>query len=199
MSYKHLFLLNVKDELACIAMVNHSGELGARHIYAGQIKACKINGTSAQLDELVEMYKSELVHLDYFCNLISQQASINGFKQSLFNVVWQDLAFIMGFLSSAHSNALAMLLTQCVETVIETHYLEQLVLLDGIISITQEPNHLTLCTQLRANIYNFLQDEIEHKNHGIASSQGLNVWLRQFCITLFTFIVKFAIFASSRI
>jgi 3-demethoxyubiquinol 3-hydroxylase len=204
MSYKHLFALStdcVKQELVSIARVNHSGELGAKYIYKGQIIASKFKQDSTnEADDktlkLIDMYKSELAHLEYFETLIKNHSS---FKFSLLNSMWKPFSFGLGFCSAFASYKLAMLLTKCVETVIESHYLEQLIMLEKIAEVTNNQEEKELCLDLKQNIYNFLQDEIEHKIDGDTLSQGLSLNTTKICSFLFESIVKCAILISKKI
>jgi len=192
MSYKHLFQLSpsvceCNATQARAAMVNNSGELGAKQIYLGQIKAAKQKNFPQQtINELIEMLESELEHLQYFQAQIRQNKN---FKPSSFDLLWKPFSFYLGYVSTIFDIQIAMLLTKQVETVIEQHYKEQIGELQNA-----EANE-----QFIAKIAKFLADEIHHKHTGEQQSQNLSPMLKMVLEPFFAKIVKIAIFISSRV
>jgi ubiquinone biosynthesis monooxygenase Coq7 len=169
MNYKHLFIPK-EDYLQKIMQVNHAGELGAKYIYLGQLKA--LPGDR----EILEMLESELKHLEFFEDKIIE----SGYKPSILNPIWDKMAFLMGYFSAKNSRKMAMLCTQKVEEVIEKHYQVQIdTLEDG---------------ELKDTLIRFRNEEIEHLNIGSSQSDGFIKASR-----LFNFITRFGIFFSSRI
>lgn len=169
LSYSHLFeLQEAEDE---IIRVNHAGELGAKQIYLGQLKALKED------TEILEMLESELEHLEYFESLIRK----TGVRPSLLNEIWKPCAFLMGYLSvKIGGRKMAMLCTEKVEAVIEKHYLSQ---------IESLPEG-----ELKEKISKFREDEISHQKTG--KLEGKENKLASHC---FTFATKMAINLSKKI
>jgi ubiquinone biosynthesis monooxygenase Coq7 len=123
--------------------VNHAGELGAKQIYLGQLKA--LNGDV----EILEMLESELEHLEYFEEKIKQ----TGVRPSMLNEIWKPCAFLMGYLSAKiGGRKIAMLCTEKVEEVIEKHYENQISILKN--------------SELKEKIIKFRAEEIEHMKIG---------------------------------
>jgi ubiquinone biosynthesis monooxygenase Coq7 len=168
MNYKHLFT-SQKDTLHKMVRVNHAGELGAKQIYLGQLMALKEDA------EILEMLESELKHLEFFEDEIIK----NGYSPSIFNPIWQKLAFLMGFVSAKSSRKMAMLCTFKVEEVIEKHYQEQ-------IEILEEGS-------FKDALIKFRKEEIEHLNAGEKQSQGFTKYG-----IIFTAFTKLGIFFSSK-
>ena len=132
MSYKNLFFLESGVETSTFqardyavkqaTMVNHSGEIGAKQIYLGQIKAIKSKNIPQKQDhvnKLIQMLEHEVKHYEYFKNCI--ESNIN-FKPSCFDVIWKSFSFYLGYCTAFCSIEIAMLLTKSVETIIEKHY-----------------------------------------------------------------------------
>jgi ubiquinone biosynthesis monooxygenase Coq7 len=123
--------------------VNHAGELGAKQIYLGQLKA--LNNDV----EILEMLESELEHLEYFEEKIKQ----TGVRPSLLNAIWKPSAFLMGYLSGKiGGRKIAMLCTEKVEEVIEKHYESQIAILEN--------------SELKDKIIKFRAEEIAHMKIG---------------------------------
>ena len=162
-SYSHLF-----REGGCeseIIRVNHAGELGAKQIYLGQLKALKED------IQILEMLENELEHLEYFDKKIKTE----GIRPSILNSIWKPCAFAMGYLSvKIGGRKMAMLCTEKVEEVIERHYLEQIETLDE--------------GELKEKIIKFREDEIHHQNTG--KTDGEN---NKFFAPIFTVFTKLAI------
>ena len=169
MKYKHLFT-SKKETLNDIIRVNHAGELGAKYIYMGQLKALP------QDKEILNMLEGELKHLEFFENEIKD----NGYTPSIINPIWKKCAFLMGYLSAKHSREMAMLCTHQVEDVIERHYQSQ-------IDILEEGD-------LKNTLIKFRQEEIEHLEIGIKEGK-----YSPKLALIFTFITKFGIFFSSKL
>lgn len=138
---KDFFKLEETEEE--IIRVNHAGELGAKQIYLGQLKA--LNGDV----EILEMLESELEHLEYFEEKIKQ----TGVRPSMLNEIWKPSAFLMGYLSAKiGGRKIAMLCTEKVEEVIEKHYENQISILEN--------------SELKEKIIKFRAEEIEHMKIG---------------------------------
>ncbi len=168
MKYKHLFI-SQKETLHKMVKVNHAGELGAKQIYLGQLAALKEDA------EILEMLESELKHLEFFEDEIIK----NGYSPSIFNPIWQKLAFLMGFVSAKSSRKMAMLCTFKVEEVIEKHYQKQIEILEE--------------SPLKNAIIKFRKEEIEHLHLGEIQSGGLIKYGM-----IFTVFTKIGIFFSSK-
>ena len=187
MSYKHLFNLNTNQQEKTATMVNHSGEIGAKQIYLGQIKAAKhCNLSQETINDLIIMLESELEHHQYFANKINSNTQ---FKPSVFDAIWKPFSFALGYASCFSSIQIAMLLTKQVETVIEKHYTEQL----------KELNLSSVDDNFIEKITQFLADEMEHKHIGDEGSQNIHPHLKIVFEKLFTIIVQTAIYISSRV
>jgi ubiquinone biosynthesis monooxygenase Coq7 len=161
-SYKHFFAL--KDPIHEIIRVNHAGELGAKYIYLGQLKALKED------EEILLMLEGELEHLEFFDEEIKKQ----GVRPSILNPIWKKCAFFMGYLTAISSRQTAMLCTEKVETVISKHYGEQIEILKN--------------GYLQEKIIKFREDELSHLRAGESSSSG-----NKFIGNVITFSTKMAI------
>jgi ubiquinone biosynthesis monooxygenase Coq7 len=167
--YKHLFT-SKKHLLEEIIRVDHAGELGAKYIYLGQLMALKEDR------DILEMLEGELKHLEFF----EEEIKIHGYAPSIFNPIWQKMAFLMGFLSGIMGRKTAMLCTYSVEEVIEKHYLKQI-------------NSLPFC-DLHATLERFRKEELEHSQIGSSQSEGYKKYSK-----VFTFITHLGIFLSSKV
>lgn len=173
MKYKHLFQTK-KNIKANIIRVDHAGELGAKHIYLGQLHVMPRD------KEIMNMLEGELKHLEFFENEIKE----HGYTPSLINPIWKKLAFLMGFFSGKHSREMAMLCTHKVEEVIEKHYKSQIDILDD--------------GDFKNTLIKFRKEEMEHMEIGI--EEGVKDKKKYYITSnIFTFITRFGIFFSSKI
>lgn len=164
-SYAFLFRLNLQDE---IIRVNHAGELGAKYIYEGQIKALQEDR------EILEMLEGELIHLEYFEEKLRESKG----RPSFFNGIWKFLAFNMGFLGARFGGRkVAMLCTAKVEEVIEKHYGAQIEALKD--------------SELKETLKKFRNEEAHHMEAGKKSSEELKI-----IGFIFTFATKLGICVS---
>lgn len=124
-----------------ILKVNHAGELGAKHIYLGQLKVLKDN------KEIKHMLEKELEHLAFFENELEKR----GFEKSILTPLWKSGGFGLGVISSLISKNNAMLLTESIENTIVKHYESQ-------ISELENYNE----DDLKQKIQQFKNDEKEH-------------------------------------
>ena len=156
MEKKHYFLpgdKQVPELLTEIIRVNHSGELGAKVLYQGQILATKtLYKKKELLAELEELYQTECNHYDYFDSLLKSRKV----RPSLLLPFWTRLGLALGYTSALLGTQAAMALTVAVEEVIADHYLEQL---EIIKHFSEE--------ELQSKISKFLAEEVEHLQTGL--------------------------------
>jgi ubiquinone biosynthesis monooxygenase Coq7 len=192
MSYKHLFELSQDKSFCDAVMVNYSGEIGAKQIYLGQIKAAKtLNLDSQKIQLLIKMLEGEIEHYEYFSSLIQSSPQ---FKPSLINAIWQPLGFAIGYLSVIASFDTGMLLTEKVETVIEAHYKDQIKQFSQSNFYNSEQHK-----DFVLKVQKFLEEEIEHKHIGYENSLDINKNIRFILGLVFTYLVKGAIVISSNV
>jgi 3-demethoxyubiquinol 3-hydroxylase len=129
--------------------VDHAGEYGARRIYAGQIA---VLGNGPQGDVLRHMQAQEQVHLDKFSALIAQRRV----RPTALLPLWHLAGFALGAVTAAMGTRAAMACTVAVEEAIDEHYRAQTEALGA-----EEP-------ELRETIENFRQEELEHRDIGLA-------------------------------
>ncbi len=146
---------NKNDTLSSMLRVNHAGEYGAKRIYEGQLSIIKDPETRALIED---MYQQELKHLAYFENQIANNKARPTFLQPL----WHIGGFTLGAFTALLGVKTAMLCTKAVEEVIASHYQEQIDTLEHPIFKEEQ--------QLKENIINFRNEELEH--HDIASKHN---------------------------
>ena len=169
MNYAHLFTKH--NKMKEILRVDHAGELGAKNIYMGQLKALKGDR------EIIEMLEAELKHLEFF----EEELKKHKFRPSILNPIWGKCAFLMGYLSAkVGGRRMAMLCTQKVEEVIEKHYAEQISILED--------------SEFKKTLTKFREEELEHMHIGYKESEGLKT-----AAQFFTFATKLGIFFSKKI
>jgi ubiquinone biosynthesis monooxygenase Coq7 len=154
---KHYFLpgdKKVPELLTEIIRVDHSGELGAKVIYQGQILATKSwhHKQKELLIELNQLYKTELEHYNYFDQLLKTKRV----RPSFLIALWQVLGFALGYFSALLGTKMAMATTVAIEEVIADHYLEQLEILKRFSE-----------KDLQSKIEQFLGEEVEHLKTGL--------------------------------
>jgi ubiquinone biosynthesis monooxygenase Coq7 len=140
---------SAKATVARMIRVDHAGEYGAVRIYQGQLAALRARGKT---EMLAHMLAQEQRHLDTFNNLVADR----GVRPTALLPVWHLAGFALGALTAALGERSAMACTVAVEEVIDAHYQRQLVALDET-----EP-------ALRATISQFRDEEIEHRDAGLA-------------------------------
>ncbi len=136
-------------ELARMIRVDHAGEYGAVRIYQGQLAALRGRGKSALIEH---MLAQEQQHLRTFDDLVADRAV----RPTALLPVWHLAGFALGALTAALGERAAMACTVAVEETIDAHYQKQLDALDQT-----EP-------ALRATISRFRNEEIEHRDTGLA-------------------------------
>ena len=135
---------------ARMVRVDQAGEFGAKRIYAGQLAV--LGGTP--VGEIIrEMAETEDRHLEKFDTLLVQRRV----RPTALMPLWHVAGFVLGAGTALMGEKAAMACTVAVEEVIAEHYAAQADRLgDG------DP-------ELRQVIDEFRQDEIEHKNIGLAA------------------------------
>ncbi len=143
-----------RQRLERILRVDHAGEYGARRIYQGQLAV--LEGTpSAPIIE--EMAAQEEVHLAYFDKALVER----GVRPTLLHPLWHVAGFALGAVTAAMGPRAAMACTVAVEEVIDEHYAEQIAAIADA-----EP-------ELAADLERFRQDEVHHRDTGIAHEAEL--------------------------
>lgn len=154
--------------------VNHAGEFGAKRIYEGQIKYTTDLEDKKVLEHMLEQ---EQGHLSYFGEQIK-----NGFSRpTIFMPIWDMAGYLLGVISGRMGFDKAMLVTENVETVIESHYQEQI----DYLQTNDQDNPLL------AKIRQFREEEIEHKNIATSALYQNSRFIRLIC--------KIAIFLSKKL
>ncbi|MBI3452405.1 MAG: demethoxyubiquinone hydroxylase family protein [Rhodospirillales bacterium] len=129
--------------------VDHAGEYGAVRIYEGQMA---VLGNSPAGKLVRKMAAQEQKHLDAFDRLLPERRV----RPTLLAPVWHVAGFALGAATALLGERAAMACTVAVEEVIDEHYAGQIAALDD-----RE-------TDLKATIEAFRQDEIAHRNEGLA-------------------------------
>ncbi len=133
------------ERIARIIRVDQAGEFGAVRIYAGQ-RAILPQGPTA--DAVKEMAVQEQQHLETF----NRQVAARQVRPTVLGPLWHVAGFALGASTALLGEKAAMACTVAVEEVIDTHYADQLELLDE-----NEP-------ELREIITKFRDDELEHRD-----------------------------------
>lgn len=108
--------MTLNDKNNEMIRVNHAGEYGATRIYAGQLFVLGNDPT------IKHMAEQEQTHLDAFQRMIIERRV----RPSVLQPVWYVGGFVMGALTAAMGRNVAHACTAAVETVIDTHYKEQM-------------------------------------------------------------------------
>jgi 3-demethoxyubiquinol 3-hydroxylase len=138
-----------EEMLARILRVDQAGEYGAVRIYAGQLA---VLGDKAAGDVIRRMAKEEQRHLDTFNRLLPQRRV----RPTALTPLWHVAGFALGAATALLGEKAAMACTVAVEEVIDEHYAGQSAQLGK-----EEP-------ALKAVIDEFRQDEIVHRDEGLA-------------------------------
>jgi ubiquinone biosynthesis monooxygenase Coq7 len=131
-----------------IIRVDHAGEFGAKHIYAGQLA---VLGRGPKGDLLRHMAAQEQVHLDSFSKLIVERRV----RPTALLPLWRIAGFALGAATAALGTRAAMACTVAVEETIDAHYAAQA----ADLSAEEAP--------LRAMIETFRAEEVEHRDIGL--------------------------------
>jgi ubiquinone biosynthesis monooxygenase Coq7 len=132
--------------------VDHAGEFGAVRIYAGQ--RAVLGDTHPKAGLVQHMHEQEMVHLARFNKIVTER----GVRPTLLAPLWNIAGFALGAGTALMGEKAAMACTQAVEDVIDAHYEEQRIKLEG-----QDP-------ELEEVIETFQAEEVEHKK--IAEAHG---------------------------
>lgn len=140
-----------RAKIASMIRVNQAGEFGAKRIYAGQLAVMGNRHPMAR--EIAHMAEQEARHSEFFDRLMTQRRV----RPTLFAPFWNVAGFALGAATAAMGPRAAMACTAAVETEIDKHYSEQLVVLGE-----DDP-------ELSAAIADFRAEELEHKATAIAA------------------------------
>lgn len=133
--------------------VDHAGELGARQIYSGQLAVFGGTPVGAVIQEMKDQ---ELKHLDAFDSLMKKRRV----RPTAFLPIWNVAGYALGLGTALMGREAAMACTVAVEEVIAEHYNEQVRELLG--------DEFTDEGELRDMFREFRDDELEHKDTGLA-------------------------------
>lgn len=137
-----------------IIRVDQAGEYGAKRIYEGQLA---VLGNSDAAPALRTMLAQEEEHLKQFNELMAAR----GARPTALQPVWHMAGFALGAATALLSKEAAMACTVAVEDVISEHYHEQAAQLGD-----DEKD-------LRATISAFREDELHHRDVGLAQGAEL--------------------------
>jgi ubiquinone biosynthesis monooxygenase Coq7 len=137
------------EKIARIVRVDQAGEFGAVRIYAGQ-SAVLPRGAAA--DAVRDMAAQEAEHLKTFDQLVAERRV----RPTALGPIWHAAGYALGATTALLGEKAAMACTVTVEEVIDEHYADQLTALGD-----DEP-------ALRKTIAEFRDDELEHRNTGLA-------------------------------
>jgi len=132
-----------------ILRVDQAGEYGAVRIYEGQLA---VLGDQPAGDVIRRMAKEEQRHLDTFNRLLPERRV----RPTALTPLWHVAGYALGAATALLGEKAAMACTVAVEEVIDEHYAAQSQQLG-----TEEP-------AIRAVIDEFRQDEIVHRDEGLA-------------------------------
>jgi ubiquinone biosynthesis monooxygenase Coq7 len=140
------------QRLAEILRVDHAGELGAVHIYRGQLAVLRAaKGRERITGQLAEMEADEIEHLSRFDKLLNDHKV----RPTAMTPLWRVAGFALGAGTALLGEKAAHACTEAVEDVIERHYAGQIAELEG-----REP-------ELAAELTKFRDEEIAHRDHAL--------------------------------
>ncbi len=142
--------LTTRQRAERMIRVDHAGEYGAARIYAGQIA---VLGRGAKGDLLRRMQAQEHEHLETFNRLIAERRV----RPTALLPFWHLAGFALGAVTAALGEKAAMACTVAVEETIDAHYTAQLSDMDSV------------APELRETIEKFRDDELEHRDIGLAN------------------------------
>ncbi|MBY0335044.1 MAG: demethoxyubiquinone hydroxylase family protein [Acetobacteraceae bacterium] len=137
-----------------VIRVDHAGEYGAKRIYQGQLAV--LRGTKHE-PTIRHMQEQEQEHLDTFSRLIRERRV----RPTALLPFWHVAGFALGAATAAMGARAAMACTVAVEEAIDEHYQEQ---------------HRRLGedeSALKADIQRFRDEELEHRDIGLANEAEL--------------------------
>jgi ubiquinone biosynthesis monooxygenase Coq7 len=139
--------------LAQMLRVDHAGELGAVHIYRGQRAVFAAAGRETISEQLGRMESHEARHLARFDALLGETRT----RPTLLAPLWRAAGFALGAGTALLGEKAAHACTDAVESVIETHYADQIAEL-----APQNP-------ALAAELSGFRADELAHQAEAVDS------------------------------
>ena len=134
--------------------VDHAGEYGAERIYAGQLA---VLGHGDKGDLLRHMMEQETHHKAVFSSLVARRRV----RPTALLPLWHVAGFVLGAATAALGTRAAMACTVAVEEAIDEHYAAQAAVLDEDEA------------ELRQTIEAFRQEELEHRDIGLANEAEL--------------------------
>ena len=134
--------------------VDHAGEYGAERIYAGQLA---VLGSGEKGDLLRHMKEQETHHKAVFSELVSRRRV----RPTALLPLWHVAGYALGAVTAALGTRAAMACTVAVEEAIDEHYASQAASLDEDEA------------ELRQTIETFRQEELEHRDIGLANEAEL--------------------------
>jgi ubiquinone biosynthesis monooxygenase Coq7 len=138
-----------EEMIARILRVDHAGEHGAVRIYEGQLAVLGDKPAGAVIRRMAEQ---EQKHLQTFDRMLPEHRV----RPTALSPLWHVAGFALGAATAMMGEKAAMACTVAVEEVIDEHYAAQSAQLGA-----EEP-------ALKAVIDEFRQDEIAHRDEGIA-------------------------------
>ena len=141
------------SRIAEMIRVDHAGEYGAVTIYAGQKDVFKTLPHKARITrDLEEQEADEQAHLDAFDGLIASERV----RPTALAPVWRLGGHTLGVATAFMGERAVHACTEAVETVIETHYAEQIEELEAMGE-----------TKLAARFTQFREEELAHRDHAL--------------------------------
>ena len=147
---------SARERLERMIRVDHAGEFGAKHIYAGQLR---VLGRGPKGDTLRHMQAQEQHHLDTFSGMIADRRV----RPTALLPLWRVAGYALGAITAAMGERAAMACTVAVEEAIDEHYAEQAASLDDDEAA------------LREVIEAFRAEELEHRDIGLANEAELTI------------------------
>ena len=141
-----------RGRLSEILRVDHAGELGAVHIYRGQLAVLRAGkGRERIADQLARMEADEADHLARFDKLLNERQV----RPTAMAPLWRVAGFALGAGTALLGEKAAHACTEAVEDVIERHYAGQIAEIED-----REP-------ALAADLAKFRDEEIAHRDHAL--------------------------------
>ncbi len=140
--------------LARMIRVDHAGEYGAERIYQGQLA---VLGRGRHGDILRHMRDQETVHKETFQRLVGDRQV----RPTALLPLWHVAGYALGAATALIGERGAMACTVAVEEAIDEHYAAQAAAI---------PEHEG---ELRATVEKFREEELEHRDIGLANEAEL--------------------------
>ncbi|MEG3177240.1 demethoxyubiquinone hydroxylase family protein [Sphingomonas sp. RB3P16] len=140
-----------KRATASMVRVDQAGEFGATRIYAGQLAVLGDRSPAARA--IAGMANQEERHRAFFDAMMAERSV----RPTLLHPIWSVAGFALGVVTAALGPDAAMACTAAVETEIDKHYEEQLVVLGE-----SDP-------ELSDAIRDFQAEEVEHRETALAA------------------------------